>query len=497
MRRLFAASVAGLLALGCSSEEGQSPDPGTGGSGAAGSGGASTGGAGSGGAAGTGGGSTGGSAGAGGGTGGGAGSGGAGGSVPSGPTRYPVGKVTSPVNEHVVTRLLAIAAQSPSRNPAVFIKVGDSHTVSKNLMYCFAGPTQPGYKLDLAGHDALLPSIQHFRKGDAAGTTPFDRASVAAVVGKTASWAITGSPSPVSQEISATNPRFALVSYGTNDMQMGVTFESALWPFYENLSKLLDQLEQGGVVPIVAGLLPRGDSASAALWAEVYDHVTRAVAEGRQVPYFSVYQATKGLPKQGLASDNLHGNVYLSPGAQPCLFTSAGLDFNYNVRNLRSLEQLDVVRRTVLSGEKAPDATVPLPGGAGTKADPIVVDGLPFTHHSSTKTSTSTSIDAYPGCNSTANESGPERFYTFTVSEPTPIRAMLFDRSGVDVDLHLLSGGTTGASCKARDDRIIETKLAPGTHTFVVDSFVASGKALSGEYTLVVMRCAATDSACN
>ncbi|MBI3205892.1 MAG: hypothetical protein HYZ29_30430, partial [Myxococcales bacterium] len=56
MLRLFAASVAGLLALGCSSEEGQSPDPGTGGSGAAGSGGASTGGAGSGGAAGAGGG---------------------------------------------------------------------------------------------------------------------------------------------------------------------------------------------------------------------------------------------------------------------------------------------------------------------------------------------------------------------------------------------------------------------------------------------------------
>jgi len=405
--------------------------------------------------------------------------------------------VTSPVNEHVAARLAAIASQNANRKGTVFIKVGDSHTVSKNLMYCFAGPSQPSYKLDLAGHDALLPGIQHFRKGDAAGTTPFDRASLAAVVGKTASWAITGGPSPLSQEVAATNPRFALVSYGTNDMQMGVTFESALWPFHENLSKLLDQLEQGGVVPIVAGLLPRGDSQSAALWAEVYDHVTRALAEKRQVPYFSVYQATKGLPKQGLASDALHGNVYLSPGAQPCVFSSAGLDHNYNVRNLRSMQQLDVVRRTVLDGEKAPDATVPPAGGAGTKAEPIVVDGLPFTHHSSTKTSPESSIDAYPGCNSTANESGPERFYTFTVSQPTPIRAMLFDREGVDVDLHLLSGGTTGASCKARSDRIIETQLAPGTHTFVVDSFVASGKALSGEYTLVVMRCAATDSACN
>ncbi len=482
--RLLLVTVLGLTAA-CSSDEGTGKQPAAGG---ASSGGASSGGASSGGQAGQ----SGGSAGTGGGA---AGSGGSGGTA-DGPTRYPANAVTSPVNEHVAKRLRAIASLDASRKPDVFMKVGDSHTVSKNLMYCFAGPSQPSYQLELAGNDALLPSIQHFRKGSAAGTTPFDRASLAAVVGKSASWATAGSPSPMSQELGALNPRFALVSYGTNDMQMGVTFASALWPFHENLSKLLDQLESSGVVPIVAGLLPRGDDATAALWAEVYDVVTRGIAEGRQLPYLSMYLGTKDLPKQGLAGDNLHGNVYVAGSSQPCVFTSAGLAFSYNVRNLTSMQQLDVVKRVVVDTEQAPDATVPGTSGTGTSADPFVVDALPFTHHANTDAAPDDAIEVYDGCGSTADESGPEQYYTLVVSEPTPIRAMLFDREGVDVDLHLLSGGTTGAACKARHDRLIERTLPAGAHTFVVDSFVASGKAQSGEYMLAITRCAPTDAAC-
>lgn len=425
-----------------------------------------------------------------------AGSGGAGGTLPAGPTRYPATAVTSPITEYVATRLRAIADQNTTRKGDVFMKVGDSHTVSKNLMYCFAGPAQASYQLNLAGHDALLPSIQHFRGGMAAGTTPFDRASLAAVIGKSASWATNGSPSPIAQELGALNARFALVSYGTNDMQMGVSFSSALWPFHENMSKLLEQLEGDGVIPIVAGLLPRGDGALAAIWANVYDIVTRGLAEGRQLPYLSVYLATKDLPKQGLAGDGLHGNAYVAGTTQPCVFTSAGLAYNYNVRNLHSMEQLDVVKRVVLDSAAAPDPTLPATQGDGSPTTPFVIDALPFTHHASTTDSPNSAIGVYSGCGSSADESGPELYYTLVVTQPTPIRAMLFDRSGVDVDLHLLSGGMTGAACKARHDRLIERTLQPGTHTFVVDSFVSAGKPLSGQFMLAIMRCDPSDTAC-
>jgi hypothetical protein len=374
------------------------------------------------------------------------------------------------------------------------MKVGDSHTVNSNLLYCFSGLSK--YQLDLDGRAELLPSIDHFREGQVGTTTPFDRASLAASVGKTASWAINGNPSPLEQEIAATNARFAFVSYGTNDMQMGVTFASAAFPFYSNLSALLEELEQAGIVPIVAGLLPRGDDATAALWAPVYDSITRGIAEAHQVPYFSVYLATKDLPKQGLGADGTHGNVYVTGGSgQGCIFTSAALEFGYNVRNLHSIEQLDVVRRVVLDSAAAPDTGVPVPAGNGSAEEPLVVDTLPFTHASST-TAGQKLIDLYDGCSSTADESGPERYYQFEVTQTTPIRIMLFDRSGVDVDLHLLSGGKNGAACLTRNDRLIERTLAPGSYTLVVDSYVSSGQVLSGDYLLLVTRCDPTDTAC-
>lgn len=404
--------------------------------------------------------------------------------------------MTSPVSEHVAERLRAIAKADASRAPNAFMKVGDSHTVSKNLFYCFAGPAQPSYVLDLDGRDALLPSIEHFRKGKVGTTTPFDRASLAASVGKSAIWAITGNPSPLEQETAAASPRFAFVGYGSNDMQLGLTYVTAAYPFYENLSELLDRLEQGGIVPIVAGLPSRSDNATGAAWVSVYDAITRGIAEARQLPYLSMYLATKGLPKLGLGSDGLHANVYTTGGAaQPCVFTSAALAFGNNVRNLHSIQQLDAVKRVVLDSVPAPDSAVPPPGGSGSKSSPFVVDALPFTHSASTDTGEK-SIDAYSGCSSSADESGPERYYGLELAEKTPIRVMLFDRTGVDVDLHLLGAEKTGAACIERDDRIIERTLEPGSYTLVVDSFVSSGQVLSGDYLLVVTRCDPADTGC-
>ena len=74
----------------------------------------------------------------------------------------------------------------------------------------------------------------------------------------------------MSQEISAINPRFALVSYGTNDMQQGATHLSALFSFYDNYTALLDELMGQGIIPIVTGLPPRGDNATATDWARTY-----------------------------------------------------------------------------------------------------------------------------------------------------------------------------------------------------------------------------------
>ncbi|MCA9599495.1 MAG: SGNH/GDSL hydrolase family protein, partial [Myxococcales bacterium] len=417
--------------------------------------------------------------------------------VDLGPTRYPSDRALSPITPHVADALVSIAAKDASRLDDVFVKVGASGTVNPAFLYCFAGPSQPGYTLDLDAYGALMPSIVRFRGGPTPdGSTPFDRQTLAAKVGMSASWAISGSPSPLDQEISALNPRFAFVNYGTNDMQQGISYESALWPFAENLSKLLDQLESGGIVPIISGLNPRGDSASAALWVPTYDAVTRGIAEARQLPYLSLYLSAKDLPDQGLVSDGIHGNAYVTNGkSQPCVFTGAGLDYNYNRRNLASMQLLDVLSRVVVDGENAPDVAPPGYEGDGSIASPIVIDQLPFTHAASTAGAEST-LDAYSGCTATQDESGPEVVYSLTLSKTTALRAMVFDRDGVDVDLHLTGAPASGGGCIARHDRQISRTLAAGTYSFVVDSFVSGGVAQAGAYLFVVVECAAGDPDC-
>ncbi len=412
---------------------------------------------------------------------------------PAGPTRYPADRIRSPVTEAVAARMRAIAAAGPGQRDDVFLKAGASGTVSTRLLYCLAGPAhQPTYRVDLAGRDHLQPTLDHFRAGRVGATTPFDRATLAAEVGRTARWVLTGSPSPLDQELAAAVPRFAVVNYGTNDMGAAASYGAALAPFWDAMNELLDRLAAEGVVTIITGLNPRADSAEAARWVPTWDAVTRALAEARQLPYLSLYVAASPLPDQGLVGDGIHGNVYVDGTAQPCVFDATGLGFNYNLRNLATLEALHDARGVVLAGAAAPDAP-PLPpvAGGGTAADPYVIDGLPFTHTASTAGGERLR-DAYPACDAGQDEGGPERTYRLDLAAPTAVRAVVLDAPEVDVDLHVLSADT----CLERHDRLVDRTLPAGTHTIVVDTFRAGGVERAGAYTLVLLACEAGDPAC-
>jgi hypothetical protein len=149
-----------------------------------------------------------------------------------------------------------------------------------------------------------------------------------------------------------------------------------------------------------------------------------------------------------------------------------------------------------VDGEAAPDAAPPGHSGQGSIASPIVIDALPFTHSANTADSTQSAIADYPGCSASQDESGPEVVYSLTLSQPTAIRAMVFDRAGVDVDVHLTGAPASGESCIARHDRMIERTLTPGDYNFVVDSFADGGVAQAGEYLFVVVECAPGDPDC-
>ena len=386
-------------------------------------------------------------------------------------TLYPADQVHSPLTPSVITALATAFDRDRVRQADVFAKVGASSTVSHNTLYCFAQDP-----IALGEHTALQEALDTFLGGNAAGTTPFDRDTLAAISGKTASWAIDG---PLQDEIAAIQPRFALVHYGTNDMNMGLTYHSALHPFYENLDALVQISLDEGTIPVLFGISPRLDSDAANLWVSTYNATIRGLAQRWQVPFVDLYTATNHLENQGMSGDGLHLEAY-SGGA--CDLTAEGLAHGYNVRNLIALQTLDRLNRTLVLDEAAPDARVELAGTGGPDA-PWEVPSLPFSHSTDTRDSPWSEVDVWD-CDD-ADESGPEVYYTLEISQTTEIRAVLLDPGDTDIDIHLLDDSGT---CVDRAHQLLERTLEPGTWRIALDSWSdAEGVAQSGMYQLVVV----------
>lgn len=121
----------------------------------------------------------------------------------------------------------------------------------------------------------------------------------------------------------------------------------------------------------------------------------------------------------------------------------------------------------------------------GTRSRPFIISvtrsHFATTYDATTKGSPSDAIDSYPPASQ--DESGPEHIYVFRVDQPARFTAEISapEPSGVDIDLHLLSG-LTPVKLVVRDDKVVYAALQPGIHYLAVDSY--KGKA--GGYTLDV-----------
>jgi hypothetical protein len=259
------------------------------------------------------------------------------------------------------------------------------------------------------------------------------------------------------------------------------------------MSDLLDLLIDAGIVPVVFGISRRLDSESADLWVQSYNAVGRGLAQARAIPFIDLRLALEPLPGYGISGDGLHLESF--PDG-PCIFSPEGLTHGYNVRNLIALELLDRMRHTLVLDEQIGDSSSYLQG-LGDLDDPLTIPSLPFTDSNSTVDGPSLMLDVYSGCGALADESGPEQIYRLELAEPTPIRAIVLDRAGVDIDVHLLDDSGSEQGCLARDDFMIEQTLDPGIYYFALDTYVdGQGVEQSGEYTFVLLACEAGDTDC-
>lgn len=389
---------------------------------------------------------------------------------PSGPVLYPADRRHSPITADLGADLRAAALRGPSLAADVFMKVGDSITVSTQFLHCFAGGN-----VELDGRP-LDGTLARFRAGSAGGSSPFTRASQAAVVGWSASAALAGSPSPLERERSALSPRFAVVMFGTNDAGY-----RDLDAFSQDVWTIAGSLLDRGTIPLLTSIPPRDDSSSANARVPRYNLAVRAIAQGLGVPFVDLHRELAPLTNHGVGGDGVHPNV---SGSGACALDAAGLRYGYNVRNLLTLEQLDRASRA-LDGE-ALDTAAPRLAGSGSPTDPFLIEGSTFAVMGDTSGSPHRTIDRY-GCAPGTDESGPEEVYRLELASSARITATVVSARGVDVDVHLLRGAVRADACVARDHKELSADAEAGTWYVVVDSWVdGAGAAQSGPYLLLV-----------
>ena len=425
------------------------------------------------------------------------------------PTRYPGDAILSPITPYVADQMRAIRAKNGARNDNSFMKLGDSHMYKdSSFMYCFSTnhPKHDGY--DLAGLP-VTDAVSAFQSSFDA----FARVSVAAVLGKTASFPIANNAQLLKEEIAATNPRFAFYGYGTNDMgwfdyrkyasngQGG--YFAAMQLYFRNVLAAVDSLVDAGIIPVVIGTGWRNDKAKyygtstyvadkdlPKHFVTTYNAVSRGIAEYYQIPYYNLQLSHSSIGDFGLSSDGIHHKTIHNG----CDFTSQGLAAGANRRNRYAIELLQNAYNAAVHDKTDPAAkTLPFKGD-GSHANPYLIDSLPYTHMHTT-TSGEKKFDVY-NCSASAKEYGPEKIYRLTVSKQTRIRAFAMSASGVDVDVHLLSSLNSNA-CRVRGDRWLEANLSPGAYYFAVDTFNSTASnANAGLYLFGVHACDPDDADC-
>jgi lysophospholipase L1-like esterase len=172
-----------------------------------------------------------------------------------------------------VARVRALRAMGAARGmrPDVIAKIGDSITESAS----FLSDIGHGWH-ELGAHGYLQPTVTYFsRVRFADGTNSLNRASSCAMGGWVAAYALSMDPmSALRNEMDYTRPAYAIVMYGTNDLDRIAPQE-----FTGDMTRILDIIESYGSVPIMSTIPDRLDRAEAGARVPAFNEAIRAMAD--------------------------------------------------------------------------------------------------------------------------------------------------------------------------------------------------------------------------
>jgi len=222
---------------------------------------------------------------------------------------YPPGLRHSPIDDAIAARLQSIVVG----NAHEFAKVGDSISADSAFFNCFDGGS-----IDLDGRADLAESRTYFLAGTSGGTSPFARSSLAAIRGATTQDILTGSPSPLSKELAAIDPQYAVIMLGTNDLRFGRSYDA----IGADLWSIVDNTIASGAIPILSTMPPNNADGTVDARVPMANRIVRAIAQGRRIPLVDYYRELVPLPSRGISSDGIQ------PSGSPsgaCQLNAAGL----------------------------------------------------------------------------------------------------------------------------------------------------------------------------
>jgi hypothetical protein len=255
-------------------------------------------------------------------------------------------------------RQIYARGQAAGRDAHVLSKVGDCMTASPNFLMPFSVPD--GYDLD--EYRTLQWVIDYFGQPSPhaddttdsalsfpglATTTGFTTASVQDPI-----WAdpkvCSSDESSLTCEYRVSNPAFALIMFGTNDTTF---FEADSFNSY--LREIIDQTIKDDIVPVLYTFPERPEFKEKSV---LFNQIIVKIAQDYDLPLINLYRALEDLPDKGInLADPIHLSSPLDDNAGN--FTQENLQRGYTLRNLVTLQALDVLLKGLAEDAATPEAT--------------------------------------------------------------------------------------------------------------------------------------------
>lgn len=257
-------------------------------------------------------------------------------------------EITPAMREHL--RAIYADGQAKGNSPRAFSKLGDCMTENEY----FLGPLSEA-RFELGEYAALRPTIEQFlgaparsAAGKAWGEDSFATIGLAAAGGfniagpldptwSNPEWC-QGNESPLDCEFRASKPAFAIVMFGTNDVNVT---DLPTYDFY--LRSLISRTLDAGVIPIVNTFPTRPENPQK---SEQLNQIVARVAQDYNVPLVNLNRALAGLPNLGVDPDD-STHLSIPPDGRVDVFTPEHLQYGFTVRNLVTLQALDAVLKAV------------------------------------------------------------------------------------------------------------------------------------------------------